>query len=134
MSSEKPIAVYTLCKKCGKVFEQYRSYHKYCSLECRQEKYKRNYTYKKKKITEKKCKNCGRVFETHDDKKLYCTTECYEKHKERFYESVEPHDVVCICGETFSTTHDNKKYCSPECSIDARDIRNNKRKLKELNK
>lgn len=115
---------YKLCSVCGRMFEPYRSYQRYCSKECREKAHKKKYEYKKNQTFEVKCAECGTTFETNDGKRKYCSKECYLKHNENHYTPVEKEERTClVCGATFVSAHWSKRYCSRVCYEEARRMR-----------
>jgi len=105
-----------LCPGCGRVFEPYRPYQKFCSKECRIKKQGKPYYYKKKLIIEKECRECGKVFKTNHGAYVFCSDECRLKYYDGWYNKKEEEKRVCVfCGEVFSSSHHAKKYCSHQC-------------------
>ena len=63
------------CRNCGKEFVRERNCQKYCSVQCRDEYYKKE----NRNLTNKyECKWCGKTFIS-DRKKKYCSAECRNK-------------------------------------------------------
>lgn len=124
------IMAMSICKVCGKRFNQYRSFQIYCSDACRNQVLGRTRSYKKTKTITKKCEECGKEFETNLKHKVFCSNECYLAAKEKYYVPNSPHKVMCgICGKEFETTHHAKKYCSKTCYDEAAQRRRNERIL-----
>lgn len=119
----------SICPICGKEFDPYyyhnnnRLKRKYCSVDCKIEKwrifYREKYRKNKKPFeTERKCLFCGKVFTATRPDNVYCSAYCCDRYNKIVY-----HERNCkTCGKEFVTT---KKilYCSDEC----RRIMKNKR-------
>ena len=106
-----------LCPGCGRMFEPYRSFQRYCSDRCRVKVEKRRPSrYKKKAIVARVCKNCGQEFKTSDDKRHYCSNACYIDFQAK--RRRDPEVRRCMnpaCDREFTTTHWAKRYCSEAC-------------------
>lgn len=106
---------------CGKMFEPYRSFQRFCSEACREKYWKTKSYYVKKTIVTLMCKECGKPFETNDDKRKYCSKTCYSKHEASRRKPKEKRKCM-ICGKTFETSHWSKRYCSERCRLEARRV------------
>lgn len=105
---------------CGRMFEPYRSFQRYC-CEAHRLKYGKGKAsaYVKKSFEKRICQECGKEYETNDDKRHYCSKECYLKFQEK--RRAEPEERVClICEKKFMSAHWSKRYCSKECRMEAR--------------
>lgn len=117
-----------ICNVCGKRFNKYRSFQKYCSDACRSKMLGRARKYRKTKIVEKVCPTCKKVFKTNLKHKIFCSHECYLKARETYYMPNDERTLVCpICNKEFKTTHAGQKYCSRECYLEAANRRRNER-------
>lgn len=113
-----------LCPGCGRVFEPYRPYQKFCSTECRIKKQGKPYYYKKKPMQEKKCRECGKVFESNNVINVFCSDECRLKYYDGWFVKKKEDERVCEwCGKTFYSAHVFKKYCSHECYLESASAR-----------
>ena len=86
------------CLRCGKLFYPTTSNQKYCSEECRKQKY------------EKVCPICGKTFYTESKNRIYCSPQCYGKTRRSKEIKVCP-----ICGKVFSPTSKGQICCSRSC-------------------
>lgn len=98
------------CVICGKEFKTY-PYNlkigkgKYCSLECRNQAYK-----KRIKLV---CKQCGKEFEVppRESDRMFCSNKCHGDYRKKRI------TLICeICNKPFQVRPCNKRpYCSREC-------------------
>lgn len=99
---------------CGRVFEPYRPYQRFCNEDCRNLFWRTHSHYKKKDIKTKICKECGNPFDTNDGKRRYCKDACYLKHElKRRKPKVKR--TCPTCETVFKTSHWSKRYCNDEC-------------------
>lgn len=69
------------CPVCGKEFACSNNHQKYCSIQCRDSKYKANYKLKYVPVDhdEKQCEICGKMFHPIMRTAKYCSKDCYRK-------------------------------------------------------
>jgi predicted nucleic acid-binding Zn ribbon protein len=108
-----------LCPKCGRMFEPYRSFQKYCSDGCRVKATSHRPTaYIKQSARKIECDHCQEQFEAVGVHRRFCSDAC----REAFYaKRNKPKDTrnCLICDEEFKTSHWLKRYCSEECRREA---------------
>lgn len=80
------------CPTCGKEFQCNNNHQKFCSIQCRDDRYKEAYkfTYVPVELGEKQCEICGKVFHPTMRTAKYCSRECYRKSgliQKRAYEA-----------------------------------------------
>lgn len=111
---------FRLCR-CGRVFEPYRSFQRFCSDQCRVKYSKgKKTTYVKRPVERRECKECGREYETNDGKRKYCSRTCYDAYQLKRHKAPEKRHCL-VCGTEFETTHWVKRYCSESCRKTARE-------------
>ena len=108
---------------CGRMFEPYRPYQRFCNDECREKYWKVKSYYVKKEVITRMCNECGTPFETNDRKRKYCKDKCYELHELKRRKPKQKR-VCPACGETFETSHWSKRYCKDACKRRARNANN----------
>ena len=109
-----------ICPVCGKEFETYYSYTKFCSTECRSAYYYNNIKAKKK-VYNRVCSVCGNTFSTTDKRKIYCSEKCTDRackirEKEERRKAMNATRKVCpTCGKVFKPNVHNQVFCCKRC-------------------
>lgn len=103
--------VKTICKNCGKKFEDFKSNHRqFCCANCKNE-------YQSKICDEhkiKRCKGCGKIFRSRENRTQYCSMDCYYKYiRDNSYTKVSR--ICKCCGKEFYPNHYKKQFCSKSC-------------------
>jgi hypothetical protein len=115
------------CKVCGKEFNAKHKNHKYCSIEC-----KDNKTLRRDYIIV--CKNCGKEFHPFNSLAKFCSMECVwgwkRKNKKEPSRRVKSKIVKCeICGVEFHPYSRRKNNtCSLKCYSEKVKIKNENKK------
>lgn len=100
-----------ICKRCGKLFDAFRSNQKYCGERCRRAA--RDTRAVQNFETLKKCEHCGKFFEPFRSNQKYCSSKCC--HKANTFLKPKILKKCEHCGKAFKTALAEKKYCSFEC-------------------
>ncbi len=102
-----------VCEYCNKIFYTSHPKKKFCSIECKQEKYKQEHSFSELR----NCRNCGKSFVASRKTKYFCCGICgirfnRQPKKPRIRNEV----FVCKnCNKSFTKHHGNQKFCKKDC-------------------